>query len=64
MKELHNKNIDLIVDVHIDIKKNEIIENVIIETGKIFAKLNSNNAKDDIKKMRSVIDTLEKVFEK
>lgn len=64
MKELHNDNIDLIVDAHIDIKKNESIENAIIETGKIFANININNAKEDIKKMRLVIDTLEQVFEK
>ena len=61
MKELHNKKIDLVVDVHLDnIKKNESIEKAIIYTGKIFS--NITNPKEDIKKMRLAIDTLEQAF--
>lgn len=60
MKELHDKKIDLIVDVHADVENNQSIENAIIQTGKIFT--NIKNPKEDFKKMRLVIDVLEKVF--
>ena len=52
MKELHNENIDLVVDVHIDNKRDGAIENAIIQTGKIFAAI--QNPKEDFKKMKLI----------